>query len=628
MSIQKLYFGKDDAETDFTGSGLLRESFLKTDLYDRVKARVKTLVIGRKGSGKSALCLMLNRQLCNEVNSCIVTPDAISAEEIRRFEMVGVNELQSKKLVWQYVFLIQVCKFLLSVARRTWASESDWPLEVKKVRQFLIDNHEVDDLNFQEKFWKVINRISTTLKLGAFGSSLEIGMKDAPNAGLQLSTQLDFLESWLTSQLSQLQQHRLYILVDKVDEIWNDDPSSNDMAVGLLMAAKDINIKFENVSCIVFLRSDIYEQLQFFDKDKLRGDEEAILWTKETLPELVLTRAQISTGNLTMTAGQLWSQYFPARVQQMPTVEFILSHTLMRPRDVIQLCNLCTDLARRENSSSVLEKHILQALDVYSSWKLNDLIGEYRVNYPFLNDLLLLFTNISFVLPRRRLVETYERVQDVLKGRYPGYTSVLGTDAILNILYGVGFLGVQRNQATLYSYKVPGTVETSDNVFVIHPAFRSALKSTSSIDILPYQPGIDWQQQRQYLELVRRRSPVRGAQEISRNIYPKDLEYRIIRGIERLREQLVTERDVPAEVSSDVSRSLGVIILELRETVNSKVLDPVELRMPIIRAAQYLKDLRSNLEDNGYLSSKSKSSLSFYIQNIIDELMETRDYLY
>jgi len=99
MSIQKLYFGKDDAETDFTGSGLLRESFLKTDIYDRIKARVKTLVIGRKGSGKSALCLMLNRQLCNEVASSIVTPDAISADEIRRFEMVGVNEQQSKKLV-------------------------------------------------------------------------------------------------------------------------------------------------------------------------------------------------------------------------------------------------------------------------------------------------------------------------------------------------------------------------------------------------------------------------------------------------------------------------------------------------------------------------------------------------
>lgn len=621
MSIQRLYFGKDDAETDFTGSGLLRESFLKTDVYDRIKARVKTLVIGRKGSGKSALCLMLNRQLYNEVNSCIVTPDAISAEEIRRFQMVGVNEQQSKKLVWQYVFLIQICKFLLSVARRTWASESDWPPEIKKVRQFLIDNHEVDDLNFQEKFWKVINRISTTLKLGAFGSSLEIGVKDAPNAGLQLSTQLDFLESWLTSQLSQLQQHRLYILVDKVDEIWSDDPSSSDMAVGLLMAAKDINVKFENVSCIVFLRSDIYEQLQFFDKDKLRGDEEAILWTKETLPELVLARAQTSTGNLTMTADQLWSRYFPARIHHMPTVEFILSHTLMRPRDVIQLCNLCTDLARRENSSSVLEKHILQALDVYSSWKLNDLIGEYRVSYPFLNDLLLLFTNISFVLPRKRLEEMYGRVQGVLKGRYPDYTSVLGTDAILNILYGVGFLGVQRKHETLYYYKVPGTVEASDKVFVIHPAFRSALKSTSSIDIQPYQPGVDWQQQ--YSEVIRGRSPDRGTLEVSRDI-SRELRY-LVPSIERLREQLVTEKGVPGEVSSEVSRSLSAIISELQET-SSIPLGPVEIRMPMARATQYLMDLRSNLEETGYIASKS--SLSFDIEKLIKDLDRMKNRLY
>jgi len=272
----------------------------------------------------------------------------------------------------------------------------------------------------------------------------------------------------------------------------------------------------------------------------------------------------------------------------------------MRPRDLIQLCNLCTDLARRENSSSVLEKHILQALDVYSSWKLNDLIGEYRVNYPFLNDLLLLFTNMSFVLPRKRLEEMYGRMQDVLKGRYPDYTSVLGTDAILNILYGVGFLGVQRKHETLYYYKVPGTVEVSDNVFVIHPAFRNALKSTSSIDIQPYQPGMDWHQQ--FSELIRRRSPVRGQFEVAQDI-SKELDYFIIRIIARLREQLVTERGMPAEVSSEISRSLGAIISELRET-SAIAPSLIELRMPMARAAQYLIDLRSNLEENGYITSK------------------------
>ena len=60
MSIQNLYFGKDDAETDITSSGLLRDGFLKTAIYETVKAGKKTLVIGRKGSGKSALCMMLD----------------------------------------------------------------------------------------------------------------------------------------------------------------------------------------------------------------------------------------------------------------------------------------------------------------------------------------------------------------------------------------------------------------------------------------------------------------------------------------------------------------------------------------------------------------------------------------
>jgi len=114
MSLEKLYFGKDDVETDFTGSGLLRDSFLKTSIYDRIYNNTKSLVVGRKGSGKSALCLMLHKQLNGKANSSIITPDAISADERRRFEIIGIDEQQSKKLVWRYIFIIQICKYLLS----------------------------------------------------------------------------------------------------------------------------------------------------------------------------------------------------------------------------------------------------------------------------------------------------------------------------------------------------------------------------------------------------------------------------------------------------------------------------------------------------------------------------------
>ncbi len=173
----------------------------------------------------------------------------------------------------------------MSSARQEWENDSTWPAEIKKIRQFLVDNREVDDLNFNEKFWRIINRINAKLTFGAFGQSLEVSAEDAATAGLQLSSQLDFLETQLLTQSNLLGKYKLFILIDKVDEIWGDDDASSNMAVGLLMAAKEINSKFNNVKCVVFLRSDIYEQLQFFDKDKLRGDEETILWTRSTLPE-------------------------------------------------------------------------------------------------------------------------------------------------------------------------------------------------------------------------------------------------------------------------------------------------------------------------------------------------------
>jgi len=174
------------------------------------------------------------------------------------------------------------------------------------------------------------------------------------------------------------------------------------------------------------------------------------------------------------------------------------------------------------------------------------------------------------------------------------------------------------------NYAGVDTVEVSDHVFMIHPAFRSALRSTSSIDIPPYRPEFGWRQLYQYSEVVRKRSPVRGTLEISTDFSEKELKY-IISRIQRLQEELVTERGVPAEVNSEVNRSLSAIISELQET-SLTAPSPVELRLPMARATRYLRDLKANLEGNGYLTSKS--SLSSHIVGIIDALDRMSDRLY
>src|SRR2546423_1032342 len=54
--IDKLDFGMDSAETD---QAFLAKVFLYTSLFDRIKSGKKHLVLGRKGAGKTAVCLKL-----------------------------------------------------------------------------------------------------------------------------------------------------------------------------------------------------------------------------------------------------------------------------------------------------------------------------------------------------------------------------------------------------------------------------------------------------------------------------------------------------------------------------------------------------------------------------------------
>ena len=112
--LEKLYFGKDDAESDFARGGLLRQGFMRTRAYEEALAGAKTLIIGRKGSGKSAICLMLRDALSPDSRCALVTPDEISADEIRRFQLPGIPLEQSKQLIWRYVFAVQVAKFILN----------------------------------------------------------------------------------------------------------------------------------------------------------------------------------------------------------------------------------------------------------------------------------------------------------------------------------------------------------------------------------------------------------------------------------------------------------------------------------------------------------------------------------
>jgi DNA-binding CsgD family transcriptional regulator len=483
--LGQLYFGRDDAESDIAEGGLLHAGFLRTAAFRAVESGRKQLVIGRKGSGKSAICVTL--AAANDAVS-LITPDEISADEIQRFELAGINIQQSKTIIWRYILMIQVAKFIVVHARE----HDKQPAAVEALRKFLLANGEAADHRWHEKFWKVIQRLRASLSLEAFGAKVAFDAGPTPSEGVRASGQLEVVEKQILRALAELKcpasHRRPLLLVDQMEKVWSNDSDSEAMVAGLLQAAKNVHARLPGVRCVVFLRADIYDILQFPDKDKLHGDEMRIDWTPEGLSNLALVRARASLGR-DVANIELFGQLFPEKINGTPTDEYIINLTLLRPRDMIQFCNLCRDTAEKNGHAAVIASDVVEAEVQYSLWKLQDLANEYLVNYPFLGELFVLFQNSGYLVSRKEVEDRVASLQHTLLRRYPDYFDAIRAPRVIDILFGIGFLGVRRNHRFEYAYLTEKPVEMHDTEFCVHPGFREALRATTAANIHPYSPS-------------------------------------------------------------------------------------------------------------------------------------------
>lgn len=578
--LADLYFGRDDAELDIAEGGLLRAGFLPTPAYNAARKARKHLIIGRKGSGKSAICRTLAAEDDPRLVTMLVTPDALSAEEIRRFELQGVTPGMAKRMLWRYVLAAHVAKHLVIHAK---AAHKKVPGSVGRLQAFLADNGEPDVA--MPKLYEAIKKLRS-LKLQAFGVGLEIG---GPSEGTRTDHQLDVVEHHIDLAIEELacpEEHpRLLLLVDQVEDVWSEDGEADNLVIGLLKASRAVGARFARVSCVVFLRSDIYDLLRFADKDKYHGDEKRVDWTAERLRELVHARARASLGGGEV---RLWGEIFPAEIAGEPAWDHIVGHTLMRPRDVIHLCNLCRDTAENNGHAAVTRDDVAEAIEQYSQWKLEDLPNEYLANYPFLSGLLAVFQDHGYVVTRTALDRRLPEARAVLSARFPERSEALTTDDVLELLYEVGFLGIRRNDHVLYAARHGGHVEPADTEFHVHPAFRPALRATRAAITEGFEPG-------RLVRQVRRR--LGGSRELQRGV----VEYQLLEsarfGMERLLDQL-DEAQLPREVRQEVSVSLREVMrgidLVLRDVPTTWTVDQFEY----IRS--FLLYLSARLESDGY----------------------------
>ncbi|KKD04121.1 P-loop ATPase, Sll1717 family [Streptomyces sp. WM6386] len=495
--LGRLHFGREDAERDVTEGLLLRGVFRRNAAYRGARSGQKMLIIGRKGSGKSAVCMRLMADGGHDGGRILITPDEAAGEEIRRFELQGLPGDSAKALIWRYVFAVHAARHIVAHAKG--AHDGHRLGSVRALGRFLKQNGESPDETpgggrLGERLAQGARGLQTSLSLEALGVRASMDLAHSPSEGARALRQLEVVEQGVAKAFGDLGcdggvHAPLLLMVDQLEQVWSAEPDSNSMVIGLLLAAKHAASRYgRSVRFLLFLRADIYDSLSFGEGDKFHGDELRITWTEQALKDLAFVRAQASVGEQ-LSEERLWKELFPETVGDEEITSYIFRRCLPRPRDAIQFLNICQQKAWLEHERDrITEADVELAARQFSQWKLNDLASEYLIAHPFLRNLYPLFQNTGYVVTRAVFTRRFEAAAGTLHQTFGEYADALTPSGIIDVLYGVGFLGVRRGSEVVYAGDDALSVQPHEAEFQIHPCFRVALGATSAFDLRRFEP--------------------------------------------------------------------------------------------------------------------------------------------
>ena len=490
-------FGANAAEYD----ALLERCFQEHPIFGKVLYDQHCLILGRKGSGKTAICKKIIRLQQSHNNILAVEYDFTHYPWEYHNLMAVSSAADTERYLhsWRYFILISLAKILFKSERSAIESKA-----YKKIKQFLIDTYGSLDPDLTRIF-EPRRRIRGLKSLGVsiMSSGIEaevdeVDMKSLPRMFQEVNSTLqDLMVEALNPEC------HYFICFDSLD--MNFEPGSPDYEnrlICLLRVARDFTYESlaagRSLKVLVFLRSDIYDKLTFNDRNKItRSFALEVDWDKPyqdvTLKSLMERRfAEV----LEIESEGAWEQIFDESVGMVahPTkYAYILDHTFLRPRDIIEFCNCILKVykfrVREKKGGKELNKFtsedVYHARLEYSKYFHDEIVDEIHQQYP---DYEVYFEMLRFIgyqfFSRAAFMEAYDAWKERLK-------SMKQVDEILQDLYDISVIGVTRDltkglSKARYDFKYMNS-KVSFNRFYEH--FSAHWGLTSFLDLKRDQPS-------------------------------------------------------------------------------------------------------------------------------------------
>lgn len=475
MKISTINWGDDSAEKDPN----LFHYFVQSAAFERLRNKQKNFVVGRKGSGKSAVRKKLEQIFTADSTTHVVnlSPKFNSIRNILNDKDISGGFGQ--EIFFQHTWIRQILLDCLCLvghdAKGRYAKES-----VEFAREVSVQlNRTSKDL--VENISDVLSKIKAKVgDLGEFGLALEKELRNVAD--------VDALEHHFRSIAGG--GAKFVVLIDDLDLGWDNSETANNLLLGLLSAVNYLSGLAQNIFVCVFLREDVYAILitKTQHSDKYRNIEK-IRWDKNDLMSILNERINFNRHRDGFAKlDQALYTVFPETVGTSNSDNWLYERTLGRPRELIQLARYYTESVDvNEPSDDALK----QSEQSYSEWKLDDLCAEYSNQYPGLVNVFSYwktnFFRFKYHLKRTEIDDMLLTVLTEVELNTPWFNTLADqTDVpkFLQVLYEIGFigdfvLGGEGGSKTVYSYQ--GRHEPRFEEVQIHPCFRRAVATVERI---------------------------------------------------------------------------------------------------------------------------------------------------
>jgi hypothetical protein len=476
MTIKANLLGDIRAEAD---ADMLDVAFYETpDYRTLIESSDRSVVVGRRGTGKSAISYKLNKYWSKIHNSQVLQ---LAADEDQIIGLRPIIKLfgeefrylrAGSRIAWRYALLLEIADVL---AKRKYKYSKVTGTE-------LLESHLMfwrkNDYGFSAK---IKDRLDNVLDKDKSPEEL-IGI-------LAQRLQLKDIED-LVGDLLNAFDLDVYILVDRLDEGYEPDNVGIGLVDGIVQAVIDINTKFSRIRPIVFLRDNMFRAISRTDPDFTRNIEGQVLrlhWDEHSLFTLVGTRLNIAFKLDMENTTRIWNRCAARELEGKDGFKKCLRLTLYRPRDILILLNEAFRLAYRQDRSIIIGEDIEGTAKSISNNRLEDLHKEYVSMIPGLSLFTGAFSNsnpdllikdVGHLL--KKVLESDEHPVDIQQ-----QIAVFGNHfEVIRVLYSIGFIGLYDDSARTFVFchdgRDPNKEFKVNGRILVHPCYWIALNCSKA----------------------------------------------------------------------------------------------------------------------------------------------------